>query len=496
MGSGIIDYFVVQVGLVEAIANVERDAQSFIPSHAPVFVDFFPNVTAMKVLRLFEPKRLLAHAPLGPRSRPQPWQRATVACAGDVEAWLRGLSPRLQEGFLQEACRAWYVTAEPEVSSTVGAPVVRGRSQRGRLLELRWYDLIPKLASVDLRFGEARASAAEYMRRQASVVRSSIVQSGAYCADRTRRVVLANDFCLDAWCEYADVALEFRTVLDKRIDENSLPVEAWRALVVRCHPLVEADRAKRASKRRSSWSAWAKAATLGSGQAAYAYVKPAQAWRPTVVVALGGAGSACAALVLQQQAAKLRALWRGADKPTPPQLPALGELLPRITVSELRLASLRFKANPATTCDGLAPRHVALLGDCGLQLLAAVLKQAEARGSLPKSMCAVAYFLFGKPNGGLRAIGSMTAVYRVWAKSRAHRAACWEASRRDPYFATGSCIDEVWRQSCQAEVATQSGLVAAGRCWGLTFFPRRSSPMTCSSACTPSAIRPCWLRCP
>ena len=145
-------------------------------------------------------------------------------------------------------------------------------------------------------------------------------------------------------------------------------------------------------------------------------------------------------------------------------------------MSELRLASLRFKANPATTCDGLAPRHVALLGDCGLQLLAAVLKQAEARGSLPKSMCAVAYFLFGKPNGGLRAIGSMTAVYRVWAKSRAHRAACWEASRRDPYFATGSCIDEVWRQSCQAEVATQSGLVAAGIYWDLTSFLETVKP--------------------
>ena len=84
---------------------------------------------------------------------------------------------------------------------------------------------------------------------------------------------------------------------------------------------------------------------------------------------------------------------------------------------------MKFKSNTAATYDGLSPRHIGLLGDRSLQLLASLLEQSKLRGSLPRALSGVAYFLLGKPNGGLRAIGLMTAVCRVWPKTRAPYAA-------------------------------------------------------------------------
>ena len=101
--SAVIDCFVVQVGLVGAISKVELDVESFTPSHVPLSITFFLNVTAMEVLRLFEPKRLPVEEPFGPRNRPQTWERATALYADSLVTRVRGLAPRRQEDCFHEA---------------------------------------------------------------------------------------------------------------------------------------------------------------------------------------------------------------------------------------------------------------------------------------------------------------------------------------------------------------------------------------------------------
>ena len=213
--------------------------------------------------------------------------------------------------------------------------------------------------------------------------------------------------------------------------------------VADCLPLVQHDRAQAAAKRRRDWQLWAINAAKGSARAAYAYLRPPPGWRPAVVALSDGTCAAKAEAVLAHETAKLQGRWQAAEQPVLPRFPVLGLPLGRLTCEQLRAASMQFKAHTAITYDGLSPRHVGLLGDCGLQLLAQLLEQSELRGSLPRGLCAIAYFLLGKPSGGVRAIGLMTAVYRVWAKARAPLAAAWEANKRDSYFAAGSCSYEV-----------------------------------------------------
>ncbi len=72
--------------------------------------------------------------------------------------------------------------------------------------------------------------------------------------------------------------------------------------------------------------------------------------------------------------------------------------------------------------------------------------------------------LIGKPRGGHRGIGKMTALYRVWSKARRPEAVAWEAKHDRPYFAAAAGagpIDAVHRQAMRQEAAVASGDAAA-----------------------------------
>ena len=97
-GSGAIDFFAVHMSVGQAVAAVERDVLSFVPSHTPVCLLFHPNVTKMKALRLHEPPRIPIVAPFGPGNRPPAWDRAVAACADFLEAGVRKLSSGVRGG--------------------------------------------------------------------------------------------------------------------------------------------------------------------------------------------------------------------------------------------------------------------------------------------------------------------------------------------------------------------------------------------------------------
>ena len=102
-----------------------------------------------------------------------PPSRQAAACADCVEAGLRGLSPRLQEDFSQEAFRAWYVAAEPEVAARFAREaIVGGQIESDHVVEVLAAGIdeptgLPWLV-MELLAGDDLANAAVFLASDAS----------------------------------------------------------------------------------------------------------------------------------------------------------------------------------------------------------------------------------------------------------------------------------------------------------------------------------------
>ncbi len=71
---------------------------------------------------------------------------------------------------------------------------------------------------------------------------------------------------------------------------------------------------------------------------------------------------------------------------------------------QIRTASQSFSPWTASTLDGGHPRHLAMLSDDGLRVLAIVYELVERLGFFPRQIYFMVMPLLEKPRGGLRAI--------------------------------------------------------------------------------------------
>ena len=78
-GSAVLEYVAVQTRLAQAVACVQRDQESCVPSPMPVLLGVYPNVAALKELRLYQLPPMCTAAAFGPRNRPPCWKQATEA---------------------------------------------------------------------------------------------------------------------------------------------------------------------------------------------------------------------------------------------------------------------------------------------------------------------------------------------------------------------------------------------------------------------------------
>ena len=133
--------------------------------------------------------------------------------------------------------------------------------------------------------------------------------------------------------------------------------------------------------------------------------------------------------------------------------------------------SCSFSKGTAYGCDGLHPRHVALLSDAGIEALVRVFSGIELLWRLPRPFEFIVFVLLLKPGGGDRPIGLFTAAVRVWARLRRGVARQWEqACRRDFFYGSSgkSAIDCAWRQSLATEYARAVGWQASALLSDLT----------------------------
>ena len=90
--------------------------------------------------------------------------------------------------------------------------------------------------------------------------------------------------------------------------------------------------------------------------------------------------------------------------------------LPPITVEGIRSACKSFPTVTAVGLDRIRPRPLLLLGEAGLELLAALYNFSELSGQV--SVLGAHVDFLPKPAGGERPIGILPTLYRVWCRCR------------------------------------------------------------------------------
>ena len=134
-----------------------------------------------------------------------------------------------------------------------------------------------------------------------------------------------------------------------------------------------------------------------------------------------------------------------------------------LTATQIRKACTSFPPHAAVGTDGLCPRHLALLPDVALDLLARLYSFSETHGT-PLHVGANIVFL-RKPAGGERPIGILPTLYRVWGRCRRPLADQWESAHHRKYFwaAKGRSSERaVHYQGVRMEHARATGATAAG----------------------------------
>jgi len=107
--------------------------------------------------------------------------------------------------------------------------------------------------------------------------------------------------------------------------------------------------------------------------------------------------------------------------------------------------------------DGIHPRAICRLSKSTLEWLVEVLHHCEATGEWPEAIDVVVIALLPKSDGGLRPIGLMPFLVRLWTRARKAVSMKWERENRHPflYVDKGMGADiAAWKQAARAELAT------------------------------------------
>ncbi|CAK0790689.1 unnamed protein product, partial [Prorocentrum cordatum] len=102
------------------------------------------------------------------------------------------------------------------------------------------------------------------------------------------------------------------------------------------------------------------------------------------------------------------------------------ELLPPITIAEMRAACWSSPAKTATGPTSLCPKSLAFLSDAGLGAMARVFECCERLGAWPDSRIAAELVHLGKPDGGKRLIALLHSLTRAWGRARRPLGVQWE----------------------------------------------------------------------
>ena len=123
-------------------------------------------------------------------------------------------------------------------------------------------------------------------------------------------------------------------------------------------------------------------------------------WKPPEVVREDGTRAESTAESLNIEAAKYKAMWGASDVPDP--IPYQDNYpWPKLEPDRIRRVARAFKRRTGVAPDEWHPRHIALLSNEALEVLATLYLLLEKSGHLPNQQRFVCIFLIDKPSGAL-----------------------------------------------------------------------------------------------
>ena len=198
-------------------------------------------------------------------------------------------------------------------------------------------------------------------------------------------------------------------------------------LAERCRKGADAKEEEAASSRRKGFRDWARQASMAGGGAAHAFCKIPREWKAALVPGgthpggRVGQSSNPQEVVTAELSKWANGPWKAnQEDPTPlPPWPVMARLQP--ILGEERDAAKTYSWRTGLGLEQLHPKHLTLLSDRCLFVLAFFLYSAEVAGTWAESMSYFSFFLLHKPTGGFRTIGLLSTFYRIWASTNAMR---------------------------------------------------------------------------
>ncbi len=146
----------------------------------------------------------------------------------------------------------------------------------------------------------------------------------------------------------------------------------------------------------------------------------------------------CAQLGVEAEADQWAGHWDAAPTPAAPKWPTdLGPLPAPIVTDHLLAAAVTFPEETGLGWDSAHPRALLRLPRFMIDRLVLILMAAELIGHWPRSIALVLIALLPKADGGLRPIGLMPMIIRLWTRARRIVAHQWELRHERPYFTLG-----------------------------------------------------------
>ena len=154
-------------------------------------------------------------------------------------------------------------------------------------------------------------------------------------------------------------------------------------------------------------------------------------------------------------------IWAGGAEEEECQWPADMEELEDIQAHHIREASKTFAEGVGLGWDRLHPRALRRLPDAVLERLAKIMMEAERLGSWREAVGVAITALIPKGGGGLRPIGLLPALVRVWARVRGGIVRKWETENERDYLYGGKgkgAQIAAWKFAARAEAARLDGV--------------------------------------
>ncbi len=495
--SSTLDYFYMSAPLSELVETVSTVEGTNVKTHVPVMATFYPRPAALKSLTLRDPPPIPLERVYGPLpAPPTQWRDALKAANALCNFARNGGDDTVARSRLDDLYATWANLAEQELCDITATKLPK-RGCRSSGPSLVWKPILPERGA----HGKTRASKAAAWSWVADVLRDCArmcpVDDNDDVAEASRdegRALGKALLCAlrEEVTPFDDIAGIHEAVREAvRLVRRGMRLcqggdgsrrrhdHTWLEELRSCEASMRANATEeRAEERRGAaekWREWVRLGVRKGARNAHLVSRLPQEWRPSTVELPDGRVSADPAAVLEGQRDKFARLWAAADTPRRYAW-TRREALERLTPSELREASSLFRQGTATTYDGFACRHFALLSDQALEVTGALLEACELLSTFPSQVRLVSTPLLDKPKGGHRPVSIYPALYRLWTKARRGVTQDWEHRHLRPFFSAAAGngpADTVWRQQLKQETKVMSKGVAVSVLWDLEAFFER-----------------------